>query len=142
MPRRTNSAKTSSVAAENQQRPRVDLETIPGAAAGGVVRFGIAADDRLPFVTEFVRHGEGERLVMGVEQQQEGPALDRIAVAIVAGDLIAVEENSERVRVVALPVAVAHLLTVAAKPDHIGQAGALGLADKEVAAAKHRLCAS
>src|SRR5690242_14949684 len=113
-------AKDPSVAAQNQQRPRIDVEAIPGAAVRGVVGFGIASDDRFPFVTKTIRHGEGDRLVMCVEQQQKGPALDRITLAVVAGDLVAVEEHTERVGVFALPVAVAHLLTVTPKPDHVG----------------------
>jgi hypothetical protein len=36
-----------------------------------VVGVGIAADDRLPFVPKPAGHGERERLVMGIEQQQE-----------------------------------------------------------------------
>ena len=66
--------------------------------------------------------------------------LDWIAVAIVAWDLVAVEEDSEGAGVLALPVAVAHLLTVAAKPDHVRQPRTVGLAHKEVPAAKNRLC--
>ena len=108
------------------------MDTVSWPTGGWVVRSEIAPDVCRPRVPESAGHYEGKRLVVRVEQQQEGPALDRIAVAVVGGDLLAVEEHSERVRVVMLPVAVAQLLAVAAEPDDVGQPGADGLvADAE-----------
>ena len=45
------------------------------------------------------REREGHVLVVGVEEQQEGVVLDRVAALRAVGDLLAVEEDAEGVRV-------------------------------------------
>ena len=81
-------------------------------------------------------------LVARVEQQQERVVLDLAALRRAVGDLLAVEEHAEHVRLL-LPVALGHAPAVGPEPPHVGQARALLLAPgEELAAPEHGVLAA
>src|SRR3954466_14854816 len=85
------------------------------------------------------RQLERDRLVPRVEQDQERVVAERLAVRSRRGQLLAVQEDTERVRVAARPVALAHLAPVGPEPPDVRQPGPrLGPAE-EVTAVKDRM---
>jgi hypothetical protein len=61
---------------------------------------------------------------VAVEQQQEARVDDRLALRRLRRDLLAVQEDPDRPRVAATPVALRHAPPVRTHPPHVGEVGA------------------
>ena len=89
------------------------------------------------------RHGgerEDDRVLPGVEEDQERVVDHRRALGAVGRDLGAVQEDAERERVVVAPVALRHLPSVRPEPPDVGLARAHPLlAGEEVGAMEDRM---
>jgi hypothetical protein len=78
---------------------------------------------------------------VGAQQHDEGVVADRLAPGGALADLVAVEEDAERVQP-ALPVATGHAAAVRAEPPDVGQARAeRRLAGEEAGAPEDRVAA-
>src|SRR4051794_23490789 len=73
------------------------------------------------------RQRERDRLAVGVEEEQERVVGDLRALLRAVRDLLAVQEDADRVRVGALPVLLCHPTAVGPEPPDIGQPGAFDL---------------
>src|SRR5215468_5156640 len=77
------------------------------------------------------RQREDDRLEVRVEDEQERFTEDRLASRRLLANLPAVEEDPERPRLGARPVALSHPPPVRSEPPRVGQAALAGLAGEE-----------
>src|SRR4051812_38586468 len=125
-----------------QQNERAPVDVNLCAGGEGAFRRSFARRELdLPARAEAPRRQrERDRLAVGVEEEQERVVRDLRAFVRPTRDLLAVQEDADRVRVGTLPVLLRHPPTVGPEPPDIGEAGPFDLlAGEEGLAPEHRV---
>src|SRR5712691_10514375 len=117
----------------SQQHERTPLDPDLGAGRDDACRRGrIGCDLDLPARTEASRRqGERDRIAVGVEEQQERVVDDLLPVRCPVRDLEPVEKDTERMRVLPLPVLLRHAPAVRPEPPDVRQTRPAYLTSRE-----------
>src|SRR5205085_9641607 len=85
-------------------------------------RPGGVGEDLPPDTERLGREGEVNRLVPGVEEDEERVVLHRLAVPAPLRDGVTIEEDGQRLGEALLPLLVGHLVARRVEPDDVGYA--------------------